>query len=111
MNQEEAAFTHLREKFPRLSEAKLKGGIFIGQQIRDHIKDEYFDRLFQGDKKAAWDRFKFLVKGFLGNRRSQNYEELVSNLLKSYQKLGCNVSLKIHVPHSHFDFFQRIVMQ
>jgi len=28
MNQEEAAFTYLREKFPRLSEAKLKEGIF-----------------------------------------------------------------------------------
>ena len=37
MNQEEAAFTYLWEKFPRLSEAKLKGGIFIGPQIRDII--------------------------------------------------------------------------
>jgi len=45
MNQEEAAFTYLREKFPRLSEAKLKEGIFIGPQIRDLIKDEYFDKL------------------------------------------------------------------
>jgi len=43
MNQEEAAFTYLREKFPRLSEAKLKKVIFIGPQIRDLIKDEYFD--------------------------------------------------------------------
>jgi hypothetical protein len=53
MNQEEAAFTYLREKFPRLSEATLKEGIFIGPQIRDLIKDEYFDKLFQGDEKAA----------------------------------------------------------
>ena len=30
MNQEEVAFTYLWEKFPRLSEAKLKEGIFIG---------------------------------------------------------------------------------
>jgi hypothetical protein len=30
INQEEAAFTYLREKFPRLSEAKLKEGTFIG---------------------------------------------------------------------------------
>ena len=48
MNQEEAAFTYLREKFPRLSEAKLKKGIFNGPQIRDLIKDEYFDKLLQG---------------------------------------------------------------
>jgi hypothetical protein len=33
MNQEEAAFTYLREMFPKLSEAKLKEGIFIGPQI------------------------------------------------------------------------------
>ena len=59
MTQGEAAFTHLREKFPRLSEAKLKEGIFIGLQIRDLIKDEYFDRLFQGDEKAAWTVLNF----------------------------------------------------
>jgi len=33
MNQEEVAFTYLREKFPRLSEAKLKEDIFIRPQI------------------------------------------------------------------------------
>jgi len=42
----------------------LKEGIFIGPKIRDIIKDEYFDRLLQGDEKAAWDIFKFVVKGF-----------------------------------------------
>ena len=66
MNREAAAFTDLREKFPRLSEAKLREGIFIGPQIRDLIKDEYFDKLLQGDEKAAWDSFKSVVKGFFG---------------------------------------------
>jgi len=107
MNQEEAAFIYLREKFPRLSKAKLKEGIFIGPQIRDLIKDEYFDKLLQGKEKAAWYSFKFVVKGFLGNRRAQNYEELVNNLLQSYQKLCYNMSLKIHLLHSHLDFFPR----
>jgi hypothetical protein len=65
MDQEEAAFPYLWGKFPRLSEAKLKEGIFIGPQIRDLIKDEYFDKLLQGDEKAAWDSFRFVVKGFL----------------------------------------------
>ena len=67
VNQKEAAFTYLWEKFPRLSEAKLKEGIFIGSQIREHIKDEYFDKLLQGDEKVAWNSFKFVVKVFLGN--------------------------------------------
>jgi len=104
MNQEDA-FTYLQEKFPRLGEAKLKDGIFIGLQIRDHIKDEYFDKLLPGEEKAAWDSFKFVVKGFLGNRRAQNHEKLVRNLLQSYQKLGCSMSLKIHFLQLHLDFF------
>jgi hypothetical protein len=97
----------LREEFPRLSEAKLKEGIFIGLQIRDLIKDEYFGKLFQGHEKPAKDSFKFVVKGFLGNRGAQNYEELVNNFLQSYQKLRCNVSLKIHFLHSNLDFSPR----
>jgi hypothetical protein len=55
MNQKEVAFTYLWAKFPRLGEAKLKEGVFIGPQIRDLIKDEYFDTLLQGDEKAAWE--------------------------------------------------------
>jgi len=61
----------------------LKVGIFVGPQIRDLIKDEYFDRLLQGDEKAAWDSFKFVIKGFLGNSRVQNHVELVNKLLQS----------------------------
>ena len=83
----------------------MKEGTFIGPQIQDLIKDEYFDRLLQGDEKAAWDSFKLEVKGFLEKRRVQNYEELVNNLLQSYQKLDCNMSLKIHFLHSHLEFF------
>jgi hypothetical protein len=89
----------------------VKEGIFVGPQIQDFIKDEYFDKLFQHDEKATWDSFKFVLKGFLGNRRAQDYEELVNNLLESYQKLGCNMSLKIHFLHSHWIFSQRIVVQ
>jgi hypothetical protein len=86
--------------------SKIEEGIFIGPHIQDLIRDEYFDKLLQGDVKAAWDSFKF-VKGFLGNIRAQNYEELVNNLLQSYKKLGCNMSLKIHFLHLHLDFFPR----
>ena len=112
MSQEETAFTYLREKFPRLSEAKLKESIFIGSQIRELVKDKYFHKLLEGDEKVAWDSFKFVAKGFLGNRRAQNYEEHVNKLLQSYQRLGCNMSLKIHFLHSHLDFFpQRTVVQ
>jgi len=56
-------------------------------------------------RKGGLGSFKFVVKVFLRNRRAQNYEELVNNLLQSYQKLGCNMSLKIHFLHSHLNLF------
>jgi hypothetical protein len=34
-----AGFTYLKHKFPRLSDAKIKEGIFIGPNIRELIKD------------------------------------------------------------------------
>jgi len=58
-----------------------------------------------GSFKETWGSFKFAVKVVLGNRGAEKYEELVNNLLQSYQKLGCNMSLKIYFVHSHLDFF------
>jgi len=46
-----------------------------------------------------------VVTSFLGNRRAFNYKELAEELLSSYQKLGCNMSVKIHFLSSHVDFF------
>jgi hypothetical protein len=48
---------------------------------------------------------EIVVTGFLGNRRAGNYKNLVEKFLSSYQKLGCNMSLKIHFHSSHLDFF------
>ena len=73
--------------------------------------DEFFDKLLQGNEKAAWDSFKFVVKVFLENRRAQNYKELVNNLLQSYQRLGCNISIKIHFLHRIWIFSQITVVQ
>ena len=45
INKSGRAFQYLREKFPRLSGAKPKEGIFIGLQIRD-LLDELYARGF-----------------------------------------------------------------
>ena len=78
MNEGEDAFIYLWETFLRLNEAKLKERIFTDPQIRDLIMDEYFEMMFQCNRKAAWESFKFVAKGFLGNRSAQNYEDLVN---------------------------------
>jgi hypothetical protein len=46
-----------------------------------------------------------VVTGFLGNRRADNYKDLVEECLSSYQELGCNMSIKIHFLSFHLDFF------
>ena len=50
--------------------------------------------------------FRIIVEGFLGNHRRDDYAMVVSNLIKSYEKLGCRMSLKLHFLHSHLDFFR-----
>jgi len=37
MNKENEGFAYLRQKFPKLSEAKMKDGIFIGPHINSII--------------------------------------------------------------------------
>jgi hypothetical protein len=105
--QEEAAFTYLREKFPRLSEAKLKEGIFIGLQIRDLIKEEYFDKLLQDNKKAGWDSFKFVEKRVLRNRRAQNYEEACKQPFAELPEIRLQHVTKNTLPLLAFGFFPR----
>ena len=51
MNQEGQAFRYLRDKFPRFSDVKVKGGIFVGSQIRQIMKDPEFDRVPEEKEK------------------------------------------------------------
>ena len=47
------------------------------------------------------------MEGFLEEHRRDDYAMLVSNLIKSYEKLGtCRMSFKLHFLHSHLDFFR-----
>ncbi|GBP11721.1 Nucleic-acid-binding protein from transposon X-element [Eumeta japonica] len=47
MNKSGAAFQYLCQKFSRLSEAKIKEGIFIGPQIRNLFNDVNFDSVLE----------------------------------------------------------------
>lgn len=107
MNPNGDGFKHLQSIFPRLSASKLKEGIFVGPNIRKLIRDPIFSGKLDYLERNAWQSFVELTKGFLGNTRSDNYEELVSKLLKDYRALGCNMSLKMHFLHSHLDFFPK----
>lgn len=95
----------MKEKFPRISDAKIKEGIFVGPQIRELMSDSAFEGNLNETEAAAWKSFKEVVENFLGNHRADNYQDIVRELLQNYNKLGCNMSLKVHFLHSHLDFF------
>ena len=64
-----AAFQHLSTVFPGLSAAKLKEGFFVGPQIREVLKDTDFEELLNLKELRAWEAFKSVCSGFLGNTR------------------------------------------
>jgi hypothetical protein len=105
LDQTGPAFRQLAEKFAGIRAAKMKEGVSIGPQIRQLFRDEQFDRILSGNKKRAWIDFRLAVTNFLGNNKAEIYKELEENLLLSYQKLGCNMSLKMHFLLSHTNYF------
>jgi hypothetical protein len=105
MDPEGAGFSYLGEKFPSISAAKIKEGVFVGPDIRKLIANPNFDATLSALELDAWVSFKELCSNFLGNHRADNYVKLVDNLLIAYRELGCRMSLKLHFLHSHLDRF------
>ena len=68
------------------------------------INDEDFIDSLLEEEKDAWTAFD-VVHNFPGNRKAENYEEMVRRLLRSYHQLGCNMSIKIHFLFSHLEKF------
>lgn len=100
------AFLFIQNLFPKLSVAKVKAGVFIGPQVRRLIDSETFPTKLTRIEKKAWTSFVAVVRGFLGNHKVDNYRELVENLVDSYCRMGCRMSLKLHVLHAHLDHFK-----
>jgi hypothetical protein len=74
-------FRHLYNKFPELSYAKVKEGVFIGPQIRKIIADSHFEDLLGSTEKDAWLAFKSVIANFLGNNKSPNYVNIVQKCI------------------------------
>lgn len=105
LDKEGEAFKYIQSKFPGISEAKLKEGIFVGPDIKNLMQDSEFDGRLDGTEKRAWEALKQVCNGFLGCRKSENYKANVKELLDAYEALGARMSLKIHFLHSHLNFF------
>ena len=77
LDKESAAFKYLEVLFPKLSVRKVKAGIFVGPQIKKIIECDEFAKLLNSKQKTAWNSFVAVVHGFPGNRKAENYVQLV----------------------------------
>ena len=98
----------LRAAFPSLSEETVKQGKFDRLHI-SKMKDVHVTQMIVATEKKAWCAFNNKVKNFLGNNMSENYVELVDEVLAKYRDLLCNVSIKLHFLFSNN--FKRIFVQ
>ena len=58
-------FEYVRNKFPNVSDAKIKDGVFIGPQIREIIQDKQFAEDLNETERIAGLSFKRICKDCL----------------------------------------------
>lgn len=69
------------------------------------LKDKEFPELLSSVEKNAWSSLEEITTNFLGNNKSDNYADIVRNLVQNFGEMGVNMSLKIHFLDNHLDFF------
>ena len=84
MHPNSAARRHIRKMFPHLSDAKVKGVIFTGPQIRVMFVSRDLEQTVTVVERNAWKAFRMIVTYFLGNNNCKNYEEIVESLIHHY---------------------------
>jgi len=57
MDQNGTAFKFLKNNFPRVSDTKIKEGVFVGPQIRELKLDVIFEYQLSEVEKTAWKSF------------------------------------------------------
>jgi hypothetical protein len=105
MNKEGEGFKYLKQKFNKLSDAKIHEGVFVGPQIRLLMKDDHFEGLLNILERNAWNSFRKVSTQFLGNHKAQDYKEIIEELMINYEALNCHMSLKLHFLHHHLNNF------
>jgi len=104
LNRESDCFAYLCEKFPALSIEKLKASSFDGPTDTTFNAGQIFSTYHDNPGKNVWRSFTAVFENFL-KFESSKYHDLLKQLLNSYEQLGCNMSVKVHSPQSHVNYF------
>ena len=96
LDQNGSTMQFLRRKFPKISEAKITAGILNGPQIRELIHDNNFDNSINVLTLRLWIAFKSIIQHFLVNHRSEDYENLVDEIMDCMKRLGSRMSIMMY---------------
>ncbi|KAH9396309.1 hypothetical protein TYRP_019710 [Tyrophagus putrescentiae] len=104
------AFEHYKEKFKKLSDAKLAVGAVNGVDVRRLVDDVTFAQLLRSNERSeeadAWQAFVEIDRRFFGkDDRPADYQELVRVMLAAFERMGCLMSLKVHLLAEHLEQF------
>jgi hypothetical protein len=94
LNKDGLCTEYIAHNLPGLTMEKLKAGNFDDPQIRQLINDPHFITSMNEIETCAWSSFVLVVKNFLGNKKADNYIQLVEDMLFHFNRLGCNMSVK-----------------
>jgi hypothetical protein len=103
--QKPKTFDFLQKKFPGLSDAKIKGGVFCGPDIRSLMKDKKFSLVLSIKEKKAWEAFRDVNENFFGNFKNEDYKNIVKKLMDAIKSLGCRMTVKVHFLNAHVNYF------
>ena len=60
------------------------------------ILNKEFDKILHGNELDAWVSFKKVCTDFLGCHHSENFRDVIAEMLNTYKTLGCKMTLKVH---------------
>ena len=69
------------------------------------MKNNLFENKPENSKLDAWLAFEDIAKTFIGDHRSERYEQLVTNLVTSFKLVGARMTVKLQFLNSHLSYF------
>ena len=78
----------------------------MGLQVKRLMQSDSFLEKLSVVERRAWKSFVSVVKVFFGNHKVPNFKDIVEELVNACEKVGCRMSLKLHILHSHIDKFK-----
>jgi hypothetical protein len=70
IDKESERFAYLGQKFPKVSEAKMKERIFVGPQITQLFNDQDFSTKLTSTGRRAWKAIENVCRNFLVNEKA-----------------------------------------